>query len=47
MPPNARAGWGIDLVMGILLVIHLSTGKHKVHRPNWGSADASTFTSAP
>lgn len=47
MPPNARAGWGIAVVMGLLLFVHLVSGKHKVHRPNWGSTGESTFTSAP
>jgi amino acid transporter len=42
MPPNVRAGTGIAAVMGVLLIFHLASGKHKVHRPNWvGLADAS------
>jgi amino acid transporter len=45
MPPNARAGWGIALVMSVLLLVHLATGKHKLHRPNDGTIDGSSFTS--
>jgi uncharacterized BrkB/YihY/UPF0761 family membrane protein len=45
MPPNARAGWGIALVMSVLLSVHLATGKHKLHRPNDGTIDGSSFTS--
>jgi amino acid transporter len=47
MPPNARAGWGIALVMGLLLAVHLVSGKHKLHRPNWGRSGESTFDSTP
>lgn len=35
MPPNTRAGWGVALVMGILLLLHLVSGKHKIHKPVW------------
>ena len=35
MPPNGRAGWGISSVMGALLIIHLITGKHKIHKKRW------------
>jgi amino acid transporter len=28
MPPNSRAGWGIAAVMGVLLLLHVSSGKH-------------------
>jgi amino acid transporter len=35
MPPNTRAGWGIAVVMGVLLALHLVSGRHKVHKPNW------------
>jgi len=47
MPPNARAGWGIALVMGLLLAVHVVSGKHKIHRPNWDTRGESTLTSAP
>jgi amino acid transporter len=41
MPPNVRAGTGIAAVMGVLLIFHLASGEHKVHKPNWvGLADA-------
>ncbi|MBS1852749.1 MAG: amino acid permease [Acidobacteria bacterium] len=33
MPPNTRAGWGIVSVMGVLLVLHLASGRHKMHKP--------------
>jgi amino acid transporter len=35
MPPNTRAGSGIATVMGILLLLHLTTGKHKTQKPVW------------
>jgi amino acid transporter len=35
MPPNGRAGWGISSVMGVLLLLHLTTGKHKIHKQRW------------
>jgi amino acid transporter len=35
MPPNLRAGGGIAGVMGLLLIFHLLSGKHKIHKPNW------------
>jgi len=35
MPPNGRSGWGIASVMGVLLVLHLATGKHKIHKQRW------------
>jgi amino acid transporter len=35
MPPNARAGWGIASVMGVLLLLHLVSGRHKVQKPIW------------
>ncbi|MGH9395584.1 MAG: amino acid permease [Terriglobia bacterium] len=35
MPPNTRAGWGIGAVMGVLLLVHLTSGKHKVQKPLW------------
>ncbi|HEX4486485.1 MAG TPA: amino acid permease [Terriglobales bacterium] len=31
MPPNSRAGWGIASVMGVLLLLHLLTGRYKLH----------------
>ena len=36
MPPNARAGWGLLLVIGPLFLLHVVSGKHKTHKPNWG-----------
>ncbi|MGH9404289.1 MAG: amino acid permease [Terriglobia bacterium] len=36
MPPNTRAGWGIAAVMGVLLLLHFTTGKHKMKKPAWG-----------
>ena len=36
MPPNARAGWGILSVMGVLFLLHLASGKHKMYKPQWG-----------
>jgi hypothetical protein len=45
MPPNLRAGTGIAAVMGVLLVFHLASGEHKVHKPNWvGVAEAKPKT---
>ena len=35
MPPNARAGWGISSVMGVLFLLHVAGGKHKMYKPNW------------
>ena len=35
MPPNVRAGAGIATIMGVLLLFHLVSGEHKVHKPNW------------
>jgi amino acid transporter len=35
MPPNLRAGAGIVGIMGVLLIFHLASGKHKTHKPNW------------
>ena len=35
MPPNARAGWGISSVMGVLFLLHVASGKHKMYKPNW------------
>jgi amino acid transporter len=35
MPPNARAGWGVAAVMGVLLLFHRLSGKHKVYKPVW------------
>jgi amino acid transporter len=35
MPPNSRAGWGIASVMGVLLLLHLASGKHRIHKPAW------------
>ena len=35
MPPNARAGWGILSVMGVLFLLHVAGGKHKMYKPNW------------
>jgi amino acid transporter len=32
MPPNTRAGWGIVSVMGVLLLLHLTSGRHKMHK---------------
>lgn len=37
MPPNLRAGWGITLVIGVLYVLHVVSGKHKVYKPQWGT----------
>jgi len=39
MPPNVRAGAGIAAVMGVLLIFHLASGKHKIHKPNWVGLD--------
>ncbi len=36
MPPNTRAGWGILSVMGVLFLIHVVSGKHKMYKPQWG-----------
>ena len=36
MPPNTRAGWGILSVMGVLFLIHVASGKHKMYKPQWG-----------
>ena len=36
MPPNARAGLGIFAVMGVLFLRHRVSGKHKMHKPQWG-----------
>lgn len=43
MPPNTRAGWGIAAVMGVLLALHATVGKHKVQTSLWnlGAEDAS------
>ncbi len=35
MPPNTRAGWGIAAVMGVLLLLHLTGGKHNMQKPLW------------
>jgi len=35
MPPNVRAGWGTVSVLGLLFLLHLASGKHKMYRPNW------------
>ncbi|MDE3180171.1 MAG: amino acid permease [Acidobacteriota bacterium] len=35
MPPNTRAGLGIAAVMGVLLLLHLAVGKHKVETSVW------------
>lgn len=35
MPPNTRAGWGIAAVMGVLLALHATLGKHKVQTSHW------------
>jgi len=40
MPPNARAGWGLLLVMGPLFLLHLGSGKHKMHKPRWDYENA-------
>jgi len=37
MPPNARAGWGISSVLGVLFLLHVAAGKHKLYKPNWES----------
>jgi len=40
-PPNVRAGAGIVGVMAVLLIFHLASGEHKIHKPNWiSTADA-------
>ena len=36
MPPNTRAGWGIAAVVGILFMLHVASGKHKIYKPQWG-----------
>lgn len=36
MPPNARAGWCIVSVMGVLFLLHVASGKHKMYKPQWG-----------
>jgi hypothetical protein len=35
MPPNARAGWGILAVIGVLFLLHVASGKHKLYKPQW------------
>ncbi len=40
MPPNTRAGWGILSIMGVLFLIHLATGKHKMYKPKWSSENS-------
>ena len=46
MPPNVRAGEGIAVVIGVLLIFHLVSGKHRIHKPNWVDvADAEPVTS--
>jgi amino acid transporter len=40
MPPNARAGWGILLVMGVLFLTHVASGKHKMYKPQWGQQNS-------
>lgn len=39
MPPNARAGWGLLLVIAPLFLIHIASGKHRTHKPYWNSAN--------
>jgi amino acid transporter len=43
MPPNARAGWGILSVMGVLFLLHVAGGKHKMHKPNWEFSKSSNL----
>lgn len=45
MPPNSRAGWGIAAIMGALLILHLTIGKHKVETSLWNLAGEKTVTS--
>jgi amino acid transporter len=35
MPPNVRAGWGIFSVLGVLFLLHVVSGKHKMYKPDW------------
>jgi amino acid transporter len=35
MPPNERAGWGIFSVLGVLFLLHVVSGKHKMYKPDW------------
>jgi amino acid transporter len=41
MPPNTRAGWGIVSVLGVLFLLHVASGKHKIYKPNWEYARSS------
>lgn len=44
MPPNARAGWGFLAVMGVLLLLHVASGQHKMYKPQWGQGrDSGSF----
>ena len=39
MPPNARAGWGILSVIGVLFLLHVASGKHRLYKPHWGARE--------
>jgi hypothetical protein len=39
MLSNVRSGVGIAAVIGALLMFHLASGKHKIHKPNWIGLD--------
>jgi amino acid transporter len=34
MPPNTRSGWSIVSIMGVLFLLHVVSGKHRVYKPN-------------
>jgi amino acid transporter len=34
MPPNTRAGWAIASILGVLFLLHVVSGKHRVYKPN-------------
>jgi len=39
MPPNARAGLGLGVVLLILFALHQVTGPHEVRKPVWAPAE--------
>jgi amino acid transporter len=41
MPPNTRAAWGIVSMLGVLFLLHIASGKHKMYKPNWDYARSS------
>jgi amino acid transporter len=34
MPPNTRAGWGVVSIVGVLFLLHVVSGKHRMYKPN-------------